>query len=474
MFEKGILHLSIYILLLYYFGFWCSFIAIPILLNIFDFWAGLLGYYRMNGNDLAMTFVSETGWTNISGYFVMQRTDFEGFKRCIVQRFIDRIPRASQVITKILGVYFWKNSDKEVAKKNIILENKIIKTKDELNKLQQMYALVQLDRSKPMYEFRFIKEFRKDESAVIYIINHAYWDGMGFASLMSWLSDDQFSAKNVKELYEPHFLKRFLLSFFTPFVFIKSDLLKDKVVTSPEAERIRDTYDNRPNKLVFFESDSEVCLDTIKKVYKTLPGMTLNDYLLGIINKSLYESFQAYLAPLNLKIDNNYIKTHVPVSIRGLPKSYSDKIFENCMTGRGFLLPLINDEFECMKEFKPKLKSLLDPSTCWHMYNMSLFLSYVPSYFAKKIVGLFGTGFDITWSNIIFSNEPFCINGSKVTKIRFYDNGNWSSKVKLFVYTYMSKVIVTWVSRDNLKMHPEDIFLNVIKHLNEAVDKVKN
>lgn len=244
----------------------------------------------------------------------------------------------------------WKDIDIELAKKQIIHDHTVLKNDQDCINYTQKIVNEHMDRNKPLWEFHLIENYSDKTSMVVIKMHHAFTDGIGYASLMSFINDSQFATTGSKPFPKPTLIQKIVLNLYTPYqVFIGYKLAHD-IYTDDEAEKLFEikgspTYQNS------FYGSKYINFDDIRKCYRRYPGMTFNDYMLGVISKAFHK--------INSKAKQLVITT--PINLRDMPKSIDQMSLDNQVAGIKFTLPISDDIQSTMNTLKPELKELLHP-----------------------------------------------------------------------------------------------------------------
>ena len=173
----------------------------------------------------------------------MEKVKFEDFEKMVYERGILNIRKLSQIRTYLCGVYYWKDIDREVARKQIIRCTKKLNNEQEV--LQYVSEMLSQDMpvDKPLWEFHILEDYTKDTSIVIPKLHHSFTDGIGYISLMSCLTDNKYNVKNTKLVPKPSFLQNLLLYIGSPYFVYKLLFAAKKMKTDPQAAKIRELKD---------------------------------------------------------------------------------------------------------------------------------------------------------------------------------------------------------------------------------------
>ena len=94
--------------------------ALIAMVFVIDFIMDKLGYVRMGFGDIAMSLEKEGTNYNIRGYFEIEKFNYDEFNKIFYERAVLQLRKLRQIRKRILGVYYWKDVDANLAKQQII------------------------------------------------------------------------------------------------------------------------------------------------------------------------------------------------------------------------------------------------------------------------------------------------------------------------------------------------------------------
>ena len=198
------------------------------------------GFIRLCSGDLFTTFEGPNQNHNCGGYFVMKKVAFEEFRQTVYKKFILNIRKASMVQIVKFGFKLWKDIDKEVTINQVIEWKESFKTKYELLEYINNLWNEDMDYTKPLWEFRFVENYTNDSSIIIVRYHHSFCDGIGFATILSCLNDNQFSHKIDKKSSSISLMQKAILVLLTPFYIVYSMIVTSKIESDPKAACINE------------------------------------------------------------------------------------------------------------------------------------------------------------------------------------------------------------------------------------------
>ena len=97
-----------------------------------------------------------------------------------------------QIPVNYLGFYLWKEVDIDIARQQVKKEDTHFEDEASFFEFFGQFSNGNMDKSKPLFEFRLIEDYTQDTSMIIFRCEHSFGDGVSCASLLSTLNDDQF------------------------------------------------------------------------------------------------------------------------------------------------------------------------------------------------------------------------------------------------------------------------------------------
>jgi hypothetical protein len=128
MWDYGIVHFLVLTPSIWFFGVWLGLLNTILINFFFDKILESFGYRRLTFTDLCMTFEKEGTNHNIGGYFEIDKLGYDEFKEQLYERGIKHIPKMSSILVSHFGFRLWKRVSLEIAKEQVLLVDKDIKT----------------------------------------------------------------------------------------------------------------------------------------------------------------------------------------------------------------------------------------------------------------------------------------------------------------------------------------------------------
>lgn len=323
MWDYGIQHIAIFIAVYYYCGFWLTLPALIALVYIFDYVISLFGYRRVGYSDITFLYFDEIINSNTLWFFEIDIQPFEKFRDTFYLRLSSRIPKFFEVPVNAFGTYFYKQVDKKRAYDNIIKDETKVNSEKELIEYLKSVANIKLKKYDLLYQIRYIEDYTESTSVFMFIVDHAFTDGLGFSAILSALDDDQFTKMKVTKSKSPDYIHK-LWIYITSFFKLYQNYKKISSLSSVKLPEQKGFVFGAPVKHVSF---SNFEFSSIRKCYKKYKGATLNDFMNGIIGKSLHEMW----AQVGIK-ESKYSISMIPVTYKDGPANYDELIVDNRVT----------------------------------------------------------------------------------------------------------------------------------------------
>lgn len=327
MWQYGLLHIVLIYSAVSLFGWLYGILFLIALVKTTDLILDKLGYVRLNFGDLMMSYEHPDVNHNIGGYFTLKKTDFESFKKEIYNRGIVHIRKLSQVKVHHLGIGFWKDTNFDVAKAQIMKCKENIKTDEQCVEHINKLVNERMPFDRPLWEMHLLENYSEDSSVLFMRMHHSFTDAMGFVSMMSFLNDDQFRLKIDKKFPRISIFMHIFFAIVGPIyvLYIILQLIflpNDNEVAKINELKQKDTFNNK------FYASEELPFASLKKCYKRFEKTTFNDYIMGVLSTSLDKWYKHY----GITGAKN-IKTVVTVNTRNLPTKMSELKLENNTVG---------------------------------------------------------------------------------------------------------------------------------------------
>ena len=291
MFQYGLVHVGLIMITVYMFGLILGPVMCVIIVGVIDLVLGILGWERVSYMDLGFAMEMKCDNNHMGGYMEIDKISYYEFKGVFIERALARIGKLRKVLIKRLGFYLWKDVDMSLAIDQILKDDTVLKSHDEIVDYICKINSQKLDRSRPLWQFRVVENYTNSTSLIIYKIHHSVLDGVGLASLMSAINDEQFTSRLNRAIIKPSFTEKIRYALNTPIILAKIMTGTVELCSDKNAEKLTEVNgDNHySNKYL---STKEYDFELIKKAYKKYPGMTFNDFLLGVSGKSYHQWFK--------------------------------------------------------------------------------------------------------------------------------------------------------------------------------------
>jgi len=340
--------LAILIVFFYNFPLWQALLLIISLYYTYHYviMPKIFGLEPLTVLDSFMLFENKTNRANFGGVAIYDKIDFETLN-ALRQSLIQRFPRLRQKVVSVFGSYYFKELSLEDSSKAI---EKVegIHTKEQLEQFCEKICQNPIPKNEPLYKVYIMVDYNDSETAGVLLSHHSLFDGLSNLYL-TWMytaaPGDATLLPNIREFSFKEKLIMHLLLVYTFPMAILNNLTKKKDVNP--------INNGKPltgiKKFSYFD---DIPFEKIRENYKKI-GVTVNDYFMAVLSKSLKEYFK-------LKDPNgNYkdITIAIPINLRNkYPKKFDDIVLENNFSAVNLELPLIDD----VKLESKNIKKVLD------------------------------------------------------------------------------------------------------------------
>ena len=240
MWRYGVVHVAVIYSVYQFFGFYYGIVALLALIYCIDKLLDKFGYERLVSGDLLLTLEAPNQNHNIGGYFTINKIKFEEFRQGVYKRAILNLRKMSMIQIERFGFKLWKDVDRELSINQILEWKANLKTEVEWLEYLNNILDENMDYSKPLWEFHFVENFSKHLSVIIVRTHHSFTDAIGFASMMSWMNDDQFIHKIDKKFPSLSLIQKLILILITPFYIIYAMIVTAGITSDPNSATIND------------------------------------------------------------------------------------------------------------------------------------------------------------------------------------------------------------------------------------------
>ena len=417
----------------------------------------------MGFGDIAMSLEKEGTNHNIGGYFEIEKLNYDEFNKIFYERAVLQLRKLRQIRKRILGVYYWKDVDANLAKQQIIKCKEKLTNENQVRDYLSNLISEDMDIKLPPWEFYLIEDYSQKSSMLITRMHHSFTDGAGFVSLMSFLNDEKFIAKNTKSIPKYGIFIVILQWILTPIFSIYVLLSTKSFKTDNIAAKIREVNEEENHKPKFLSAE-EISFDSIRKCYKKHNGATFNDYVLATLSTSLNDWYKK-----NNINGASHINISLPVNFRSLPTSIKDLKLDNNSVIIKLQFPIWNDFKDCLSQVRPGIRKYLKPNLLAGLINLGKIFQFFPEVAFRYILNDFFGGIDMCFSNVPFSEEPFYFLNKQVLNFWAFSNLMIELNVFLVCITYRKMVKFSLITKENLKMDPQDLLDNIVNKIKEDI-----
>ena len=324
------------------------------------------------------------------------------------------------------------------------------------------------DWTKPLWEFRVVENYTEDTSLILYKFHHSLMDGVGFASIMSSINDDQFTSKINKQFVQPSIMLRLKAMFNSVILLVNLFLSKSVCFTDQKATKMLETNRNDAFPSKFYTSH-EYDFKKIVKCYKQYPNMTFNDYMMSIFSKSCHQ-----LLNENGVKDAKELGVEILVNMRQLPTRYEDIILCNYFVSFPFGIQLFDNISAIYQTLKPLTEAFKSQEAVYTVYYLRyIIMTFIPKQIFINLFADKPLPNQIFTSNIAFSDIPWRINGKEIRNISINIQTVHGYVGGLSVYTYNGKARFGLQYVRNLKMDYTKLIDNIISNLDEEISNIE-
>ena len=349
----------------------------------------------------------------------------------------------------------------------IIKDDKQLSSHEEVMNYLVVLSDKKTDWTKPLWEFRVIENYKENASLILYKFHHCFMDGIGFASLLSCINDDQFTSKLNKRFEQPSIITKLKATYNGIKLLVNTLSSASVSITDENAIKIVETTreDRYPNR---FYTSKEYDYSKIMKCYKQYPNMTFNDFAISILGKSYHQLYKEY----EIK-DANQLGIFILINMRPLPTKYEevclDNFFITCPLGMP-LLDDINANYQLVKPSIDIFKTQEASYTCYYFFNLAV--ACLPKELCLKIFTDHPTLAHIYVSNVPISDVPIKMNGKEIKTITMNNTNFHGFGSGIIFYTYNGKVRFGMQNVNNLKFDSSKLLQNILTNIDEEISKV--
>lgn len=205
----------------------------------------------------------------------------------------------------------------------------------------------------------------------------------------------------------------------------------------------------------------DIPFEVVKNNYKGL-GITLNDYFLAIISKSI----KSYFLLKDPASKQTHINIAIPINLRGkYPRSYSQVKLENNFSAVDMRVPLIDDiTTEAIKINKITSKMKNSAEFLTNSYLLQLGVLLWPRGLMKAFNNFITRKSTLCFSNVPYFKKPLTIENSNSkllwTTGFFQNNGDIGLTINIMTYC---DIVMVGIYSDVARMDDPKLFAEIMK-----------
>ena len=171
----------------------------------------------------------------------IEKINYEEFEQTFVDRALCKIRKLRRILVFKLGIPLWKDISIQDAMHQITKEEAVLKSHEEIMEYCTKLAEEKMNMDMPLWEFRIVENYTSNTSLIIYRTHHCFMDGVGFASLMSVINDNQFASKLNRKVVQPSTMEGIKLAAKFPMVLNKLGAETGEWCSDEKAKKIAET-----------------------------------------------------------------------------------------------------------------------------------------------------------------------------------------------------------------------------------------
>ena len=321
-----------------------------------------------------------------------------------------------------------------------------------------------MPHDRPQWEFIYVEDFNEKESLCFFKFHHSFSDGAGIINSMSFMnSTDHISHKTFSGRGIP-FYQKFLSGLLYPICLF----LYTFVHYRPKwkgYEKIKTKTGENSGDIICLNIKTYK-LDDMKKWYKRFKGATMNNFMMGLISKSINKWYQ-----MNGVERTDEITAIVPVAMKPLAPKIDDVDMENNSSGVYFKLKIREDLEEAIKLAKSnfsyyfKLPFLIHNIIMWRAYAL------LPNAISKYLYHYSCSYLDLTFSSGLAGNEPMYMWDKEIKSLHIYLAPYWKWNLGLVYLTYRENVFLQITADKQLQMDSNQLKTIFENTLDEEIKK---
>lgn len=241
---------------------------------------------------------------------------------------------------------------------------------------------------------KFVEDYTDETSLLLIKCHHSFTDGMGVITLFAYLNDSSFCPKLVPKLKKISCWQKILVACFVPVALVMQYNVALFFKLKEQNKKIHTPNGKNSGDSVFLCSKT-YHFDDLRKCYKQFDKATFNNYVMGILGKSIHD----WYGKNGVSNPGDLILT-IPVNMKTLPDKVEEINMNNGTSTITIHLPIVKDLKEAIYESKKRFAKFYNLPTLLAALNLQAFFSYVPPGIGRAVYKFFTKDIDIVLSNV--------------------------------------------------------------------------
>ena len=193
-------------------------------------------------------------------------------------------------------------------------------------------------------------------------------------------------------------------------------------------------------------------LGDLKKSYKRFKGATMNNFMMGLVSKSIYKWYQ-----MNGVDEPKQISTIVPVVMKPFSPHIDHVNMENGSSGVTFRLKLKENLEDAICQATKGFNFYFKLPYLIHIMIMLKAFGIFPNALGRYLYNFSWWNLDMTMSNVQGGNSPMYLWDKEITNIYGYLAPFWRWNLNFTYNSYREKVFVQITADRHIQMDPKQL-----------------
>uniref|UniRef100_A0A7S3JG98 O-acyltransferase WSD1 C-terminal domain-containing protein n=1 Tax=Euplotes harpa TaxID=151035 RepID=A0A7S3JG98_9SPIT len=248
------------------------------------------------------------------------------------------------------------------------------------------------------------------KSVILIKFHHSFTDGGGMLNALTFLNDVKHKPKDLYASREIPFYMRLVTLLLSPYLLVLS-LLQLYIKRWEGSDKIQ-TADGANSGESTIHKSKVYNLNHLKACYKKYEGVTLNNYMMGIVSKSIHEWYV-----LNNVAEPKEIIATVPVVMKPFSPTIEKVDIDNCTAGITFSFKLKAELEEAIRVNKTEFERFFNLPFLIHVITSLKLFMYLPTALGALLYHMCCKNIDLTLSNVSCSKEAMYLLDKKIARL---------------------------------------------------------